>query len=368
MTDPLRIALVHSTYWPEVRRGTERLVHDLGIALARRDHRVTVLTSHRGRTSTRLEEGMRVVRGWRPPRIRQLGAYEDGIESTMGAVARILADGYDLVHAFGPADGWASLLARRLGGPRVVCSFHGIPTRSFLVTRRYRLEIMQRIAREADAVSVLSEAAAEPYRRYLLRDPEILPGGVMCDRFAVDSPRAAAPTLVCAASLADPRKRGDLLMRTFARLRESVPDARLQVLRVADPIMGQLSPTLPEGASWVEGDDTGRLAALYASAGASILPAVEEAFGLVLLESLAAGTPVVAARSGACPEIVTSEAIGRLFDPDDDDGAVHAMEAALELGTRPETAAACRARATEFDWSTVVERYESTYSAVLGAG
>ena len=46
------------------------------------------------------------------------------------------------------------------------------------------------------------------------------------------------------------------------------------------------------------------------------LPSVDEAFGLVLVESLAAGTPVVAARSGACPEIVTDDLIGRLFEPD----------------------------------------------------
>jgi hypothetical protein len=42
----VRIALLHPTYWPEVRRGSERLAHDLATALANRGHEVTLLTSH----------------------------------------------------------------------------------------------------------------------------------------------------------------------------------------------------------------------------------------------------------------------------------------------------------------------------------
>lgn len=58
----MRIALLHPSYWPEGRRGGERLVHYVAVGLRREGHDVTVLTSHRARTATAVEEGVTVVR------------------------------------------------------------------------------------------------------------------------------------------------------------------------------------------------------------------------------------------------------------------------------------------------------------------
>jgi phosphatidyl-myo-inositol alpha-mannosyltransferase len=215
-------------------------------------------------------------------------------------------------------------------------------------------------------VSVLSNAAAVPFRRYFGREPEILPGGVRCAEFAVERRRPAGPTLICAASLGDPRKEARLLFEAFARLRRSHPGARLLLVRTSDPVMSEPVRSIPTGAEWVDGDRTADLARAYAGASASVLTAVHEAFGLVLLESLAAGTPVVATRSGACGEIVTSESLGRLFPPGDVDSCVRAMEQAIELGSEADAEAVCRERAAAYDWSRIVERYERVYGQVLG--
>jgi glycosyltransferase involved in cell wall biosynthesis len=72
---------------------------------------------------------------------------------------------------------------------------------------------------------------------------------------------------------------------------------------------------------------------------------VEEAFGLVLVESLAAATPAMAARSGASPEVLTDDTPGVLFDPDDEAALAAALDEALALARRPGTAAASRASA-----------------------
>jgi glycosyltransferase involved in cell wall biosynthesis len=242
-----------------------------------------------------------------------------------------------------------------------------MPTREHLVSRRYRLEMLQTVAGSGAAVCVLSEAAARLYRRYLLRDPEILPGGVLADEFAVDEPRADPPTLISAASIGDPRKRGALMLDAFGRLRERHPELRLEVARTADPHLSPYSFELPDGARWIEPDSTEALARAYSRASASVLAARDEAFGLVLVESLAAGTPVAAARSGSCPEIVDSPEVGSLFDGDDPEALAAAMDEALEAGGRAETAAACRTRAAEYDWGRVVERYEAVYERVLSA-
>lgn len=363
----MRIALLHPTYAPEVRRGSERLVSDLAAALAGIGHEVTVITGHPGRTVSRLEDGVRVVRGRRFSQPPTFGLHEEFLGNAPNVLRRLGRGGYDVAQAFYLTDAWAALRARRLEGPPVVFSFHGIPDRPYLVARRRRLEMFQRVVGEAAECSVLSEAAAAPFRRYLLREPRILPGGVVGERFAVDEPRAASPTLLCAASLGDPRKRGRLLLSAFARLRERRPDAVLKVVRAPDPFLSPYSLELPEGAEWIEAPSDEELARAYAGAWASVLPAVDEPFGLVLIESLAAGTPVVAARSGACPEILgDDEWIGRQFEPDDAADLVRAMDEALELKTRSGTAGACRERALPHDWSRVVRSYETVLRSAGG--
>jgi glycosyltransferase involved in cell wall biosynthesis len=361
----VRIALAHPTYWPEVRRGSERLVHDLGVALARRGHEVTVLTSQPGRTTVTEEDGVEVVRSRRLPQPPTLGLHERFLGNVHNVVRQLIRRRFDLVHAFYPSDAWAALGARRLGGPPLVFSFNGIPIREFLVARRYRLEMLAKVVAGAEECLVLSEAAAEVFERYLLRRPMVLPGGVDAAAFAVDAPRAEAPTILCAASLGDPRKRGELLAAAFARLRSERPEVRLECVRTPDPHYGTSAPQLPRGAEWVDAASTDELARRYARASASVMPAPDEAFGLVLVESLAAGTPVAAPRSGGCPEIVDSRAVGRLFEPDDEAALAGAMDEALDLGASADTATACRARAADFDWREVAGRYEGVYEAAL---
>jgi phosphatidylinositol alpha-mannosyltransferase len=368
-----RIAFLHPTYWPEVRRGSERLIHDLGVGLAERGHDVTLITSHPGRPSVSVEDGIEVIRNWRPPYMRPLRWYEDHIAETPLTGYRLKQGNYDIAHAFFPADAWAAQkVKQRFGGPPFVFTIHGIPVRQYLVERRYRLEMQLSLVQEAAATTVLSEAAAEGVRRYLLKDPTIVPGGVVTADFAVDPlPRdeQTGPRIVCAASLKDPRKRADVLFEAFAKLRESHPDAELQIVRPRDPLIFSWdAPDRPEGVTWVEASETDELARVYAGADISVLPSVDEAFGLVLVESLAAGTPVVAARSGACPEIVTSDAVGRLFEPDDVPDLARAMEETIAAARadREGTRKACHARAADFDISKALDTFEGIYAEALG--
>lgn len=356
----VRVALLNPSYWPEVRRGSERVVHDLAVTLAGRGHEVTILTSHPGRRSVDLEEGFTVVRSRRPRRISLLHPYEDHLVNVPSVVRELRPGRFDIAHAFHPADAWAACHARRLGGPPLVFSFHGTPAREYLVARRYRLEMLQRVVHEAAAVTVLSEAAAAPFRRYLLREPEIVPGAVLRGRFTPSDRRADRPTLACAADLRDPRKRGPLLVAAFAQLRLRRPDARLVLLS------GVAGATQADGIETNAVRDDKKLARAYGEAWATVLPAAHEAFGLVLIESLAAGTPVVAANSGSCREIVTDEAAGTLFEPDDESAMVTAMDRTLELANRPTTVERCVALAARYDADTVAELVERIYAQTLG--
>jgi phosphatidylinositol alpha-mannosyltransferase len=358
----VRIALLHPTYWPEVRRGSERLIHDLATVLAAAGEDVTILTSHDGPRQEAEEDGFTVVRDSRPPAfLTNRRGYEDHL-GRVPAVLRALTRGdFDVAHAFFNVDAWAAVTARRMGGPPVVFSMNGIPVREYLVKRRYRLPMAVTAAAEAEVCSVLSESAAARFRRYLLREPRVVPGAVFGEAFAVDEPRADQPTLLFAGDPDERRKGADLLLRAFARVRAELPEARLVFAgRPAQP-----GRPLPDGAEWLEADETGVLARGYASAWASVLPAREEAFGLVVVESLAAGTPVIAARSGGPPELLDTEGVGELVEPEDEDALALALLSTLEAPPDAEAAARCKAHAARWDWERVLPQYRALYDEAL---
>src|SRR5204863_4596648 len=91
------------------------------------------------------------------------------------------------------------------------------------------------------------------------------------------------------------------------------------------------------------------LPALYRAAWVSALPSTGEAFGLVLVEALACGTPVVGADREAIPEVLgADDGVGRLFAGDDPRAVARALLDALDLAADPATAARCRSRAEAF--------------------
>lgn len=107
-------------------------------------------------------------------------------------------------------------------------------------------------------------------------------------------------------------------------------------------------------------------AELLACSDLFLLPSELEAFGLVALEAMACGVPVVATRVGGLPEVITSDRSGRLAAV----GDIEAMAAAgLELLTDADlwadTSAAARAEAERFSTDRIVPEYERFYEQVL---
>jgi glycosyltransferase involved in cell wall biosynthesis len=96
------------------------------------------------------------------------------------------------------------------------------------------------------------------------------------------------------------------------------------------------------------------------------LPAVQEAFGLVIVESLASGRPSVAIRDGGVPEILGSgPGAAWLAEPDDPDSLASAITAALSFSERPEAAEVCRRMAAPFDWSVRGPELVALYRRLL---
>lgn len=114
---------------------------------------------------------------------------------------------------------------------------------------------------------------------------------------------------------------------------------------------------------YLRGDD---LASAFASSDAFLFPSRTETLGLVLLEAMAAGCPVVAANSGGIPDIVTNGVNGYLFEPSDRDGLVTATQNLL----RDRHEAMCieaRLEAEKWGWDAATRQLQEYYEQTIKA-
>ena len=147
---------------------------------------------------------------------------------------------------------------------------------------------------------------------------------------------------------------------------EAIPNARLAL--VGDgPHRSVLEKHFADTPTHFVGYLTGEeLGSAFASADAFVFPSRTETLGLVLLEAMAAGCPVVAARSGGIPDIVTDGVNGYLFDPADEDGAIAATRRLLEQQEERETLRQnARAEAERWGWAAATRQLQSYYRAVV---
>ena len=370
MSDPLRVAMLSPVFWPEVRRGTERSVHELAAGLLSRGHRATVVTSHLGPPGRGSEEGVPVLRVPRAPggRLAQR-AIEDHLTHLPLSYAVLRVMRPQVAHAWFTTDALAAARYRRLTGRPAVHSYMGIPDHVGLMWRRKRLQITLRAVRETDVTVALSRHAAAQFQRWLGYDARIIPPPVDVETFRPVSERSPEPTLVCAAVGGDvePRKRVDLLLRAWPLVRREHPAAQLFLNRPRRPELADALADRDNGVELVSMDHRAELARLYSAAWASALPSWGEAFGLVLAEAMACGTPGVGSNLDGIPEVIDSPAVGRLFDGDDERALARAILETFELAQDPATSDACRARAMKLSSTAFVDAYERLYRELLDA-
>lgn len=355
----MRVALLNPTFWPETRRGSERVARDLASGLIERGHGVELITSHRGRPRRTVEDGLEVVRVWRPPegRLRRR-LYEANVSHVPLSELVLRRDRPDVAHALHHTDALAAVRWSRASGRPAVWWCMGILTRQGLAGWRWRLPIMRRVLAGAAAVCTLSAAADESFRRWLGVETRVIPPGVDLDAFTPGGERAASPTVFCAADPNEPRKRVGDLLEAASLLRERRPGLTLELARPASPAVGARLEAA--GARLVDVDNTVRMRDALRRARVAVLPSVEEAFGLVLLEAMACGTPVVGRDSGGVPELIDRPEVGRLFDGGPEELA-RALDEVLDMAGDPATAGACREQAARFSAEATCDRVLALY-------
>ena len=299
------------------------------------------------------------------------GAFPEPLTFSLRALRELRARRRDLdvVHD-NQGLGYGLLGVPRLGLPLVTSIHHPISvdrrielaatTGLARLSRRrwYSFVRMQaRVARQAAKAGPVI-TVSESSRRDIYRDFRLRPGSVDIIPLGVDTrvfhPRGAARVpgrIVAVASADSPVKGVAVLLRAVAKV-ATERDVRLTVvgkpaacgdterlvadLSLADRV--RFTPGLPEP----------ELAALLASAEIAVVPSLYEGFSLPAVEHMASGTPLVASRAGALPE-VTGDAAA-LVPP----GDAEELAAALRrLHDAPDE----RARLSDLAWRRVQERF-----------
>ncbi|KEF42412.1 MAG: glycosyl transferase family 1 [Cyanobium sp. CACIAM 14] len=290
-----------------------------------------------------------------------------------------LADRYDLVVGF-DIDGFR--VAHRCPVP-YVCSLKGVLAdearceRGWPRLMLWGLSLLERRnARRAPLVLSTSRYSAERIETLYGVSAErlrVLPEGIDIALWAPPDHGAPAaldaarePHTVLCVARQYPRKRVADLLTAFGSVQERLPTARLvvigdgpehgalqhQVARLGLGAVVRLLGALAEDAE---------VRAWYRRASIFCLPSVQEGFGIVFLEAMASGLPVVSTISTAIPEVVPHGRAGLLVPPRD---PAALAEALLTLLTDTELQQRCRAFGREhvkpFSWDRVAERFLET--------
>lgn len=370
---PLRIAIVTQAYHPTVG-GVTQHVEGTAAALRARGHHVTIVTSRHPGTNG-AEPG--VFRLGRNFTLLYNGADNNitlglGLE---GALREHFERGaYDVVHVHCPLSPSLPMLAIRSARQPVVGTFHSVSDShaAFRIFRPILLPYFERLAH----VIAVSEAAREDVLRTFTRPISVVPNGVDLARFRpgvvpVARYRDGRVNILFVGRF-DPRKGLPELLEACERLAARGTDFRL--ILVGD---GRLRPGLERrarralpGRVVFEGQvPHERLPQYYATADLFCSPARgSESFGLVLLEAMALGVPVVASDIPGYRCVVSHGTEGLLTPPRDPVALADALGGLIEDPERRARMGAAGVRtAARFGWERVAHDLERIYASVLGA-
>ena len=296
---PLRIAQVAPAIEqvpPAAYGGTERIVHELTTKLVEAGHDVTVFASGDSNVPGRLIPT--VERALRPIGVSD---FRSSYETTIEMVRERMGE-FDVIHSH--LESWSIPLAKSASVP-VVSTFHG------------RLDLpwtAHAFDSPPDGIVAISrsQASAHPNLPWT-----IIHNGLTLDR----APYRQDPSdALCFVGRVDPEKgiveAMDIARRTGRRLRiaAKVGTLRHQVdyyEQVFKPALKKAGPSI-EYLGELEPHDRDQL---FADSAATLMPHTwPEPFGLVCIESLACGTPVLARRVGGLPEIIREGVDGYFCD------------------------------------------------------
>ncbi len=367
LASPMRICHFTSTFLPRVG-GVEMVVSNLARCQIELGHEALVLTPKIRGIDNSVSLPYPVIHYSRPSSKRYL---------TRQVLVRLLYEHFrhpfDVLHCHSAyPHGYVSATFSRMTGVPVVITPHG-PTDIMRKERiRSHPKLEQRLRKglqEAAGITAISRNIFEEIVSvggFTEEKVHIVPNGVNLSDFKDVDPIKSETPYILAMGRMVAQKGFDQLLATFAEIADQVPD--LQLFMAGEGIhrleYEQLALQLGmenrvKFLGLVQGSQK---ISILKGARFFICPSRFEPFGIVVLEALAAGIPVVANRVGGIPDIIETNVHGLLVDADSKEELGKAI---VDLYKSPraceEMGANALDRALEFDWLNVTQRYLEVY-------
>jgi phosphatidylinositol alpha-mannosyltransferase len=352
-------------------------VHHLAIELQHLGHTVHILTT-RFAGNNDVDPGIQVTRLGRAvliPMNRSYATLPSGLGVPFQTPWFIRRHRFDVIHCHGvfpPEIAYWALVGTRV--PAVV-TFHTLGRLPPELLLRIFRALSAGLNRRITARIGETQAGAEFARRLFPGDYHIIPAGVDLDRFRQDAPvpavmRDGRPTVLYVGRF-DGRKGLPVLLRAMPRIVAAVPSVRLIAVG-SGALEGECRQLTRDSGLGDHVLFPGRATAdelpgYYAGCTVFCSPATGgEALGLVLIEAMAAGRPVVASDIKGYNEVVTTGLDGLLV-PAEDPVALSAALTRVLLSAELRAALSSRARtrATEFAWPSITRRVERVYHEAI---
>jgi phosphatidylinositol alpha-mannosyltransferase len=360
----MRVGLVSPYPW-DVPGGVVAHIADLAEALIARGHDVAVMTPV---DDEEVPLPHYVTRAGRSVPIPYNGSVSRLLVGPVSAarVRRWMHEGrFDVLHVHSPETFSLSLVA--LGNARgpIVATFHAANPKSRI------LSILQQplqlyLEKLSGAISV-SPAARKTIVEHLGNDSVVVPNGVHIAKYAGATPLPGWPgeggAIGFVGRVDEPRKGLQVLLEALPTVRRAHPGVRVLV---AGP--GRLDP-VPEGVTMLGLVSDAEKARALASVDVFAAPNTGgESFGIILLEAMAAGAPIVASNLDAFARVLDDGALGRLARVNDAAAlAAGCIELLDSAERRDQLRRAARHAVARYDWSVVADEVLRVYKMAISA-
>ncbi len=370
----MKIGIVSQSYYPRFGGVTEH-VHHTALELRKRGHEVLIITSHfrRGESAN----GNGVARIGHNLLIPFNGAFVDlavglRLEQQMRVLLRTWD--FDVLHTHAPLVPTLPLMAVKAASCAQVGTFHTTGGRSRLLElmKGYLTPLIDKL----DARIAVSNTARDYAAAYFPGRYEVIPNGVDVERFhpsvqPFEAWREPGRINLLFVGRLDPRKGVQLLLDAMPEVVERTA-GRARLLVVGDSYLrskfeSSVAPRIREHVRFLGHVPSADLARWYATGDIFVSPASgNESFGIVLLEAMACGRPVVASDIPGYRSVVVPDVNGLMFPPGDRAALARTLAGLVDDPERRQALAIRgRARALEFAWPRVTDRIEAVYREVL---
>jgi len=284
-------------------------------------------------------------------------------------------ENFDIIHLHEPFMPMLCSAVLRFSNTANVATFHAFDGKpGYKFGRPISTIMLRRRLHKLDGKIAVSKAAMEFASKYVPGYYNIIPNGIDLELFSPDVPPISefcdGKLNILFVGRLEEQKGVNYLIKAYKRVKQEVPNSRLIIVGPGTRLRGKYEKeVLRSGLKdviFVGGKPQSELPQYYKTADVFCAPATGlESFGIVLLEAMAMGKPIVATNIEGYNSVLTHGVEGLLVPPKNEAVLARALVSLLtNESLRQEMAVRARLKAMEYSWEHITQRVLNYYARI----